>query len=149
MQLDAHSVTAIVFCLLISILLHVLLWILVKLSWSCHLDIFLECRWCFSRMRQYMHHIVVKFQTPSFNTFRNMIFFSSMNFGPVTPYRQKVAHMSPPCISTGGLKKATFAHFSYVGKPITCLPCCLDRQSCLHDNHMHLGQKTFSKIPLI
>ncbi len=43
-------------------------------SWK---NIFLECRWYFSRMRLYMFYtsIVVKFQAPTYNTFWDMNFF--------------------------------------------------------------------------
>ena len=53
--------------------------------------------------------IVVKFQTPGYNTFRDMIFFSSLIFGQVHTDRQmdrrKAMHMSPPCIGAGGLNE--------------------------------------------
>ena len=62
---------------------------------------FLECSWYFSRMRLYMFYIVVKFQTPRFNTFWDMNFFLVTD-GQTD--RRKVMHMSPPCMSTGGLK---------------------------------------------
>ena len=52
-----------------------------------------------------MVYIMVKFQTPSYHTFRDVNFFSSLIFGHVQTDRQKVVHMSPLCIRTGGLKK--------------------------------------------
>ena len=45
-----------------------------------------------------------KFQTPTYNTFRDMNFFSSLTFGQVQTDRQKAMHMSPLCMGTGGLK---------------------------------------------
>ena len=66
-------------------------------------NLVLECSLYFLRMRLYMFNVVVKFQTDSYNTFWDVNFFLVLIFGQV-PSRQKVAHMSPPCISTGGLK---------------------------------------------
>ncbi len=36
---------------------------------------FLECSWYFSRMCLYMTYIELKFETPGYNTFRDMNFF--------------------------------------------------------------------------
>ncbi len=54
--------------------------------------------------RDNMFYIVVKFQTPSYNTFWDMNFFSSLIFGQVQTDGRKAMHMSPQCIRTGGLK---------------------------------------------
>ncbi len=56
---------------------------------------FLECSRYFSRMRLYMFYNVLRFQTPSFNTFRDMNFFSSLLFGPVTT-RQAECYANEP-----------------------------------------------------
>ncbi len=48
---------------------------------------------------------MANFQLPSYNTFRDMNYYLVLNFGLVTPDRQKAMHKSPPCISTGVLKK--------------------------------------------
>ncbi len=57
------------------------------------------------RMSLYMFYTVVKFQTPSFYSFLDMNFFLVWIFVKLHPDRQKAMHMSPPCKSTGGLKK--------------------------------------------
>ena len=54
-----------------------------------------------------MFYIVVKFQTPKYNTFRDMNFFSS-------PDGRKAMHMSPPCISTGGLNEWCYVQWNWI-----------------------------------
>ncbi len=77
--------------------------------------ILLECSQYFSRMRPWVFYIVYKFQAYKFqasnyNTFGdiNFLLVKSVQTDRRTTDRQtdrrKAIHMSPPCISTGGLK---------------------------------------------
>ncbi len=57
------------------------------------------------------------------NTFRDMNFgpmiFGPVNYGQVTDRqtdRQKVMHMSPPCIRTGGLKNCVSCNFMKISR---------------------------------
>ncbi len=67
-------------------------------------NFFLECSSYFSRIPLCMPYNVLKFQTSSYNAFWDMNFYLVWIFVKSQADRQKVTHMSPPCIRTGGLK---------------------------------------------